>query len=202
MKIKNWMTKDIVVAIQPNASLYEAVELMRQHSIRHLPVTENGLMQGLVTESNILQYLFYPSMLKELTVSDIMIINPITVDPNASLDSVARLIQHYKIGCLPVLEKRQLVGMITNTDIVRAFIEFLGLLKKSSRLDIVLSEKDGALDDVIRLIREMGGRILSVMIDASSTRKKVHYIRLEKGDLTSIVHTLEEKGHKVLSVLD
>lgn len=141
-------------------------------------------------------------MLEELTISDIMIVNPITVDPNASLDSVARLIQHYKIGGLPVLEKRQLVGIITNTDIVGAFIKFLGLLKKSSRLDVVLSEKDGALDDVIRLIREMGGRILSVVVDAPSTRKKVHYIRLEKADLAPIVQALEEKGHKVLSVLD
>ncbi|MGB9711811.1 MAG: CBS and ACT domain-containing protein [Dissulfurimicrobium sp.] len=200
MKVKNWMTKN-VVTIQPEASLHEALELMSRHSIRHLPVVKDGLMQGLVTESNIRQYL-YPSMLDELTVSNIMILNPITADPNASLDSVARLMQHYKIGGLPVLEKRQLVGIITNTDIVGAFIEFLGLLKKSSRLDVVLSEKDGALDDVIRLIREMGGKILSVVVDAQSPRKKVHYIRLEKSDLTSIVKTLEEKGHKVLSVLD
>ena len=200
MKVKNWMTKD-PVTIDSKASLNEALELMRRHSIRHLPVMEDGIMQGLVTESNIRQYL-YPSLLEQVAVSDIMIVNPITVDPNASLDSVARLIQHYKIGGLPVLEKRQLVGIITNTDIVGAFIEFLGLLKKSSRLDVVLSEKDGTLDDVIRLIREMGGKVLSVVVDAQSPRKKVHYIRLEKGDLAPIVQALEERGHKVLSMLD
>lgn len=200
MKIKNWMVKN-PITIGPHASVGEAVDLMRKHSIRHLPVVENDAMQGLITESNIRQYSF-PSMLQELSVSDVMIMNPITVDPNASIDSAAQLIHKYKIGGLPVLEKRRLVGILTITDILAAFIELLGLLQESSRLDVILSEAGGTLDDVIRLIREMGGKVVSIGMEAQTSRKKTHYIRLEKGDLSSIVKALEKQGHKVVSVLE
>jgi acetoin utilization protein AcuB len=200
MKVKNWMAKDIIT-ISPQASIGAAVKLMHQHSIRHLPVVEDDLMQGLVTESNLRQY-FFPSMVHELSISDVMIVNPITVDPNTSIDSAAQLIHKYKIGGLPVLEKRQLIGMLTVTDILAAFIELFGLLKESSRLDITLSEKGGTLDDVLRLIREMGGKVISVGVEALTSKKKIYYIRLEKGELSSIVRALEDEDHKVVSILD
>jgi len=200
MKVKNWMAKDIVT-ISPQASISAAVKLMHQHSIRHLPVLEDDSMQGLVTESNLRQY-FFPSMVHELSISDVMIVNPITVDPNTSIDSAAQLIHKYKIGGLPVLEKRQLIGMLTITDILGAFIELFGLLKESSRLDITLSENGGTLDDVLRLIREMGGKVISVGVEALTSKKKIYYIRLEKGDLSSIVRALEDEDHKVVSILD
>ncbi|MBW1669969.1 MAG: CBS domain-containing protein [Deltaproteobacteria bacterium] len=200
MKVKNWMVKDIIT-ISPQASISAAVELMHQHSIRHLPVVEDDSMQGLVTESNLRQY-FFPSMVHELSISDVMIVNPITVDPNTSIDSAAQLIHKYKIGGLPVLEKRQLIGMLTITDILAAFIQLFGLLKESSRLDITLSEKGGTLDDVLRLIREMGGKVISVGVEALTSKKKIYYIRLEKGELSSIVRALEDEDHKVVSILD
>jgi acetoin utilization protein AcuB len=201
MKVKNWMAKD-VITISPQNSISEAVKLMHLHSIRHLPVVKDDLMQGLVTESNLRQY-FLPSMVHALNISDVMIVNPITVDPNASIDSAAKLIYKYKIGGLPVLEKsRKLVGILTITDILAAFIELFGLLKDSSRLDITLSEKGGTLDDVLRLIREKGGKVISVGVEALKSKKKVYYIRLEKGELESIINALENRGHKVISILD
>jgi len=200
MKVKNWMAKDIIT-ISPQDSISAAVKLMHQHSIRHLPVVEDDSMQGLVTESNLRQY-FFPSMVHELSISDVMIVNPITVDPNASIDFAAQLIHKYKIGGLPVLEKRQLIGMLTITDILAAFIELFGLLKESSRLDIILSEKGGTLDDVLRLIREMGGKVISVGVEALTSKKKIYYIRLEKGDLSAVVQALEDEDHKVVSILD
>jgi acetoin utilization protein AcuB len=112
------------------------------------------------------------------------------------------LIYKYKIGGLPVLEKRRLIGILTITDILAAFIELFGLLKESCRLDIILSEKGGTLDDVLRLIREMGGKVISVGVEALTSKKKVYYIRLEKGDLSAIVQALEDEDHKVVSILD
>ena len=189
------------MVVGPDASIADAIAVMHENSIRHLPVVESGEMQGLVTESNLRQY-FYHSQVENLRVSDVMIVNPITVDPNASIDSAARLIHEFKIGGLPVLEKRKLIGIITSTDILAAFIEFLGLLKESSRLDIILSDEGGTLDDVLRTVRELGGKVISVGMEASSARRKVHYIRLEKRELLPIVKAIEAKGHKVVSVLD
>ncbi len=200
MKVKNWMNRN-VVTISPNAGLRDAIEIMHHHSIRHLPVVQDGKMLGFVTESNLRQYLL-TDMLNELTTSDVMIINPITVDSNASVDYAARLIHEYKIGGLPVLEKRRLVGIITITDILGAFIELLGLLQESARLDVLLDEKKGSIDDVLKLIRDMGSRIISVGVDTQSSRRKVYYIRLEKADVEPIIAKIEQQGHKVLSIIE
>ncbi len=200
MKVKNWMIRDLIT-IGPDASVRDAISLMHKHSIRHIPVVEGEVMEGLVTESNLRQYLL-PAMVEDITIADVMIVNPITIDPNSSIDSAARLIHTYKIGGLPVMEKRRLVGIITITDILGAFIEFLGLLEDSSRIDIVIDEKKGNIDDVIRTIRELGGKIVSVGVDAQTSRKKVHYIRLDKCDIKPIVMAVEKLGHRVVSVLD
>lgn len=194
------MVKDLV-SVGPDATISEAAELMHKHSIRHLPVVEDGSMVGFITESEMRRY-FPKAISDEVSVRDAMIVNPITINPSASIDSAARLIHRYKIGGLPVLEKRNLVGMLTITDILAAFIQLLGLLKESSRLDVILADKGETLDDVLRMIREMGGKIISVGVEAQSSRKKVHYIRLEKGDVKAIVKALEERGHRVVSVLD
>jgi len=200
VKVKNWMNKN-VVTISPDAGLRDAIEIMHHHSIRHLPVVDNGTMLGFVTESNLRQYLL-TDMLNDLTTSDVMIINPITVDSNASIDYAARLIHEYKIGGLPVLEKRKLVGIITITDILGAFIELLGLLEESTRLDVLLNEEHGSIDDVLKLIRDMGSKIISVGVDTQSSRRKVYYIRLEKSDVKPIIERIEKQGHKVLSLID
>jgi len=201
VKVKSWMVKH-PVTIHPKAPLQEAIDLMHSHSIRHLPVLDGDELVGFLTESNIRQYLL-PSVTRELMVEDVMIVNPITIDANASLDSAARLIHQYKIGGVPVLEKRRLVGIFTTTDIVRSFIEILGLLRKSSRIDLILSDKDGALDEVIRLMREMGQEIISVVTETQHPKKKVHSIRLAKGgDIEPVIKALEAQGHRVISVLD
>ncbi len=200
VKVKNWMQRD-VITVEPDTLLTDAVKLMHKHSIRHLPVVQGKEMVGFVTESNLRQY-FYHQDKDKLTVSDVMIVNPITVNPNTSIDSAARRIYDYKIGGLPVQEKRELVGIITIADILAAFIEFIGLLKETSRIDIILSDKDGNLDDVLRLIREMGGKIVSVGMEARSYKKKVYYIRLEKTDVYPIAERLEALGHKIVSILE
>jgi len=200
VKVKNWMNKN-VVTISPDADLRNAIEIMHRHSIRHLPVVDGDRMLGFVTESNLRQYLL-TDMLNELTTSDVMIINPITVDSNASVDYAARLIHEYKIGGLPVLDKRKLVGIITITDILGAFIELLGLLEESTRLDVLLNEKKGSIDDILKLIKEMGSKIISVGVDTQSSRKKVYYIRLKKTDVKPIIQRIEQSGHKVLALME
>lgn len=200
LKVKNWMVKN-PVTIHPQNSLQDAIDLMQRHAIRHLPVMEDDDLVGFITESNIRQY-FIHVLHKELLIKDVMIVNPITIDVNASIDTAARLIHQYKIGGLPVLEKRRLVGIFTTTDIVAAFIEILGLLQKSARIDIMLSEKGGTLDDVLRLIRENGLEILSVVTERPHPKRKIHCIRLEKGNLGPVMDLLEAHGHKVVSVLD
>jgi acetoin utilization protein AcuB len=199
MKVKNWIKRE-PVTIQRTARLQEALDLMKKHSIRHLPVVDDGQLVGFITESDIRQF-FFPSMVEDIPVHQVMVLNPITINANASIEMAARLIHDYKIGGLPVLDKKKLVGVITASDLLSAFIDVMGLLKSSARLDILVDRKEG-VDEVTRIIKEHGCEIISVATESHSSRQKVYYFRLEKADLEPVVKALEEAGYKVLSVMD
>ncbi len=197
MKVKNWMIRE-VITISPERTVEDALQLMKIHSIRHLPVTENEALKGLVTESSLRPYLT-PEKLS-LPLREVMIINPVVIDPETSVDEAARLIYKYKIGGLPVLSGGKLVGIITVTDILEAFIELMGILKASSRIDIV--PLGDHLEDVLEEIKKRGGKIISIGMDVSLNGEKVYYIRLERMPLEGLASALESKGHKVLTFIE
>jgi len=197
MKVKNWMITEVITA-SPEDTVEDAIQLMRRFSIRHLPIVENGKLVGLVTESNLRAYLS-PEKL-QLPLKEVMILNPITIDPETSIDEAARIIYKYKIGGLPVITEGKLVGIITITDILEAFIELMGLLKSSSRLDVI-PKKDN-LDEVLEIIRKGGGKIISIGMDVNLNGEKVYFIRLEKIALDRIASDLEALGHKVVSLVE
>ncbi len=202
VKVKNRMIKKVII-INKEASVQEALDLMKKHSIRHLPVVENNKhsMIGLVTESNLRQY-FFLSMVEKIAVQDAMTVNPVVIGPDANIESAASLIHRHRIGCLPVVDKKKLVGIITVTDILTAFVEMMGLLKASSRIDLELRDKEGSIQEISQIIKEHNSEIISMGIAHQSPGKRVHYIRLEKCDLQPIIKSLRKQGYKILSVMN
>jgi len=203
MKVKNWIRRE-PVTIHRTALLQDALELMKKHSIRHLPVVDDAdQLVGFITESDLRQF-FFPSMVEEIPVHQVMVLNPITINANASIELAARLIHDYKIGGLPVLDKKKLVGVITASDLLSAFIEVMGLLKSSARIDVLVDRSEG-VDEVSRIIRDNGCEIISVATESHSSRQKVYYFRLENSestDLDKVIEALEAAGYKVLSIMD
>jgi acetoin utilization protein AcuB len=197
MKVRNWMITDVIV-VSPKDTVESAIQIMQQHSIRHLPVVEDNRLVGLVTESSLRPYLS-PEKLR-LPLREVMIINPITIDPEASIDEAARLIYKYKIGGLPVVSQGKLVGIITITDILEAFIELMGILKASSRLDII--PKEDNLNSALEVIKRGGAKIISIGMDITSEGEKIYFIRVEKTNLERITLELEAEGHKVVSFIE
>jgi acetoin utilization protein AcuB len=198
MKIKNWM-KSNPVTIGRTMLIQQAAELMKKHSIRHLPVVDGDLLAGFITQTDLRQY-FFPSMVEEIPVHAVMVVNPITIDVNAGIDLAARLIHDHKIGGLPVMDGKKLVGVITASDIVSGFIEVMGLLQASTRLDVIV-DKQGGVEDVTRIINEKDIEIFSVATETRFSRSKVYYFRLGKGDIEPVVKALELAGHQVVSVM-
>ena len=201
MKLKSWMHPS-PVTISREALLQDAQKLMKENDFRHLPVVDDDdIMVGFITESDLREFSF-PSMVDDIPVHQVMVINPITINQNASVESAAKLIHDYKIGGLPVLDKKKLVGIITLSDLLAAFIELLGILKSSTRLDVIVSKK-GGVDDVTRIVKKFNGEIVSVALESQTSRRKVHYFRLDKCDeIDPIVKALEKAGHKVISVME
>jgi len=190
-----------VVTIEPRATVRQALDLMRQHDIRHLPVVSPEGLVGLVTERNVLP-LIMPSMLEEITVAEAMIAEPITIGPNDSLEAAARIVYQHKVGCLPVVENGRVVGMLTVPDLLATFVEFLGLLTASVRLDVALAPRDEALEEVVSLARRHGARILSVGLTPGSKKRTVYSIRLTRQKTEALVRKIEAQGHEVVSVLE
>jgi acetoin utilization protein AcuB len=138
-------------------------------------------------------------MISELTVGDVMIANPVAVTSNEVLEKAALLITTHKIGGMPVLDDGKLVGVLTVVDILKAFIDIMGVLRSSSRLDVQLSDCRTDFQEVSRIIREHNGEIISVGILSEEPTSRIYSFRIEKCDIEALRRTLEAGGYKVVS---
>jgi acetoin utilization protein AcuB len=196
MQVKNWMIKK-VVTISKNDLVLDALTMMKKYSIRHLPVVENKFLIGLITESDIRQVMI-PPIIREMRLDQVMIKNPVTIGPDESLEEAARLIYRYKISGLPVVDKGKLVGILTTPDILAAFIQLMGVLETSSRLDIKLAARPKAFEEASGIIQQKGGQIISVGMMGKSP-KQTYLFRLKRCPLEPIIQALGKKGHQVIS---
>jgi len=155
---------------------------------------------GWITSRDLREVLL-ASMLENIKVGDVMVQAPLSVTPDTEVEEAARLIHEHKIGGMPVMEGDKLVGVITMLDLISAFITMLGLLKSSSRLDLLLSNRSEALDAAARLIKGAGGKIINVALGPTQGDKRPYYFRLEKVNLEPIVNTLKQQGFVVLDTI-
>ncbi len=201
MKIHSLMITD-PITINKNASIREAIEVMKVNSIRHLPVVSKGnRLKGFVTLADLKQGLI-PSMVADVTLSDLMIKDPIVVDPDDDIETAARIIYKHKIGGMPVVKNNKLVGIITETDILRAFIDMMGLLTASSRVEVVIEDKPGLFRKLLQIIRDNGGDIINVGMPVQHTDTRVYYFRLSVCNTDIIKKALEEEGFEVVAATD
>ncbi|MGB5256487.1 MAG: CBS domain-containing protein [Woeseiaceae bacterium] len=139
-----------LITVVPSDTLAIARTLMHDHRIHHIPVVEDDKLVGLVTLTNVLaatdSFLRDPKNrihANEILVRDAMVTDVATVDVHASLRSAALFIEKHKIGCLPVMDGEQLVGIITDTDFVAVAINLLETIEETEPdLDDVVDDYD------------------------------------------------------------
>ena len=210
--VEQWMTRE-VITVPPHEKITDAFELMQSQGIRHLPVIEDGELKGLVTDRDI-RLALIPSPLATTEervyhlgalerVDEIMTTDLITVTPSTMIEEAAKLMAKYKIGAVPVVAQGQLVGILSETDILCVFIEMLETIQSSSRLDVVLGEKPSALDEVYRLIQASSAKVISVSMSPEETPgSSVYSFRIQRTPLEPLVHTLEKAGYRVVQALE
>lgn len=127
-----------LITVSPSATLAEARTLMHDNRIHHIPVLNDDKLVGLVTLTNVLaatdSFLRDPQNrihANEILVEDAMVSDVATVEVHASLRHAALFIEKHKIGCLPVMEDDQLVGIITDTDFVAVAINLLETIEET-----------------------------------------------------------------------
>jgi acetoin utilization protein AcuB len=200
MKIHLLMIPD-PITVTVNTSISEAIELMKINSIRHLPVvSEENHLEGFLTLADLKQGLI-PSMVSDLSLQDLMIKDPITVDPDEDIEYAAQLIYRHKIGGLPVVKNKKLVGIITASDILRTFIDMMGILSTTSRIDVVIDDGPDALKKAMQIINDHGGDIINVGMTRQAD-KRVYYFRLTVCDTQVIKKALKKEKFEVLAAMD
>ena len=201
MKVCDLMIPD-PITVDETASIQDAIETMKVNSIRHLPVVAHGqALKGFLTLADLKAGLL-PSMIGDVTLGDLMIREPIVVGPNDDVEIAAQLIYKHKIGGMPVVENGRLVGIITETDILRAFIDMMGILTSSSRLDVVIGEKPGNFQRATQIIENGGGDIINVVMTARKQGKRTYYFRLSACRTGRIRKALEKEGFAVTANMD
>ena len=133
--VRDWMTPKPVI-VSPSTPLRDAYWLMIDNKVRRLPVMDNGNLVGIVTLEDLrraepptgigLDLVKITDMLSKMTIRQVMTQNPKTIAPDAPLIEAARMMLEHKVSTLPVMEDNQLLGIITESDIFRAFVEFEG----------------------------------------------------------------------------
>ena len=161
------------ITVAPDTSFQAALQQMRNHGFRRLPVVgEKGSLVGIVSERDLLhaapssatslsiwevQYLLCTIQIGEIMTKDI-----ITVTADTPLEEAARIMADDKIGGLPVMENGRLVGIITETDIFKVFLELLGARQEGLRLTLEIPERKGEMARITTAIARLGGNILAL----------------------------------------
>ena len=169
MLIQDRMTKH-PLTISEDESIAETHRYMQEQSVRHLPVLNKaGDMVGLVSESDLLKA--QPSMATSLSmweihylldrvkVKDVMIREVITTTEDCPIEDAAQLMLEHKISCLPVVRSRKLVGIITETDLFRVFLEMFAARQKGLRITMEVPDRAGEFAKVTKAIADQGGYI-------------------------------------------
>jgi acetoin utilization protein AcuB len=161
MFVREWMTPN-PLTVDPDTPVLEAINLLKQKGFRRLPVVKDGKLIGLVTDKDLKDAM--PSkattlsvwemnyLLSKLTVKEVMAKPVVTVGVDEPLEKAALVMEEKKIGGLPVMEGEKLVGIITVTDVLRAFIEVLGLKMGGLRITVDIPDVPGALAQMARAV--------------------------------------------------
>jgi acetoin utilization protein AcuB len=213
MLVKNWMSKKIVT-IQHDETITEAVNTLKRNGIRRLPVLKGERLVGIVTDRDLKAAM--PSkatsldiwevhyLLSKIKVRDVMVKNPITINPDATIESAAIIMRDKKIGGLPVVEKKKLVGIITENDIFEALIHVTGAHIPSYRVSLIVPDRTRSLKEVCDILSEYDYKCISILSTYENVRrgkrKVILRFQMEKSNLKKVASALEEKYGEILLV--
>jgi acetoin utilization protein AcuB len=161
------------ITVTADVHIDEALKVMRDNKVRRLPVVDkDGQLVGIISEMDLLYASPSPAtslsvyeihyLMARITVQDVMTKKVISIEEDTPLEEAARIMVDNKIGGLPVVRNGTLVGIITETDLFKIFLELLGAREKGVRLTLQTPNKKGVLASITGQIAQMGGDIISL----------------------------------------
>jgi len=198
------------VTVREDTSLYDALKIMRDNKVRRLPVLDrDGKLVGIVSEKDLLYASPSPatslsvweisSLTSKITVRELMAKEVITICEDCPIEEAARIMVDNKIGGLPVTRGDQLVGIITETDLFKMFLELMGAREQGSRFTLLVPEKKGVLAAIAQEIARLGGNIVALgTFLGEDPSNRLLTIKIQDLDKEELWPKLEELGVKLI----
>ena len=202
------------ISVGADASISEAARIMKKHHFHRMIVIENGKLVGYFSDRDIMRVAPSPAttlsryevreLLDKLKVSEIMHRKVITVSEDATIEEAALIMYNNKVGGLPVIsEVGAVVGIITATDILKTFVDVMGLPSGRTRLTLEIEDKVGTMAEITGIFAGKNINIDSIITckQADGTYKPV--VRLDDTgvDVEGIIGELNAKGYQVVHVV-
>jgi len=206
MLVRDWMTKN-VLSLGVNSSVMDAAEILREKNIRQFPVLDpTGKLVGIISDRDIRDAMpskFIPGDaviekgggLYTLTAGDIMTLDPVTVTTDTAIDEVSDILVKYKIGGIPVVDDGQLVGIITQIDVLRFLCSVSGTKQKGTQLAFRLNPQSSPLADLLCDLRDMELTFSGVFMASDGDHRNT-YIRVDgmgENSVEDVVDALQIK---------
>ena len=201
-----------VITTDKNRSVIEAQEIMEANDIRHLPVVdkENHLL-GIVTDRDIrsaMPFLLLDEQernlqlekVKQLTVADIMTPNPKTISPMDTIQDALLMIQREKVGAFPVVdEKGVLTGILSVRDLLRAFVNVMGIGEPGTLVGIIVEDRMGQLKRIVDVVTEEKISFGSVLVARYwDEGKRAVFVYLRTNNVVRVKKRLQEIGFELI----
>ena len=208
MLVKNWMSKP-AITVNEDAMLVDALNLLRKHEIHTLPVMESARLVGIVTDQDLKNASVPDSTLSTsnngvdhlvpIAIGEIMTVSPVTISDCQTIEDTAELLLVHKISGLPVVNQaREVVGMITKSNLFRFILTTTGMGKDGIEFAVELIDRPGCTKEVTDMMRDYGGRVGTVFSTRERAKKGYRhaYIRIydiDRPGLSRIKEVLTEK---------
>jgi acetoin utilization protein AcuB len=160
-----------VITVPPDMPIIEALNMMKKDHIRRAPVVHSGKLIGIVSDKDLLNA--SPSqatslsvwelnyLLSKITVKDVMTKKVLTIQETTPIEEAARILADNKIGGMPVMRGDKVVGMITETDLFKMFLELMGARERGVRVTFLIEEKPGQLAAISKAVADLGGNFVA-----------------------------------------
>jgi len=200
------------ITVRQDTSMYDALKIMRENKVRRLPVLdEDGKLVGMVSEKDLLYASPSPAtslsvweisyLTSKITVKELMTRQLVTVCEDCPLEEAARLMVDNRIGGVPVMRGDQLVGIITETDLFKIFLELLGARTQGTRFALVVPERKGMLADMTRAIADLGGNIVALgTFLGEDPSNRLITLKVQNVDKDEVWPKLQDMGIKLVDV--
>jgi acetoin utilization protein AcuB len=209
MYVSDWMTKK-VFTVDLDDYLSDAITLMKEKGVKHLPVVKGGKLKGIISDRDIKEYtpskatcldvyeLHY--LLAKTKIKELMTAKVITTPPDTPVEEAAMVLLDRNIDCLPVLDSGSLVGIISDRDIFHALVDITGVRHGGHRICVTIEDRPGTIREVADIIRKHGFHLQGILSSYEGVRegfRKVVLRTTEMGDFKGLKEDLLDNYRNV-----